>query len=94
MTGSLRPSHRRPCPPQGWDITELMRPFDLHTKHVWMASGDRQDRTTLEHCPHSAAIDISHRIPQQRSLGCHHQLSGLADPDFGSVLIPKPARSP
>jgi hypothetical protein len=21
-----------------------MRPFDLHTKHVWMASGDRQDR--------------------------------------------------
>src|SRR5687768_11053126 len=23
-----------------WDATEPTRPFDLHTKHVWMASGD------------------------------------------------------
>jgi hypothetical protein len=59
-----------------------MRPFDLHTKHVRMASGDRQDRASLQHCLHSGVIDVADRIPQQRATVCHHKLSGLADPDF------------
>jgi hypothetical protein len=29
---------------------------------------------------HSPVIDISDRIPQQRSLGCCHKLGGLPDP--------------
>ncbi|MCY1242259.1 hypothetical protein D9M72_552110 [compost metagenome] len=47
-----------------------------------MAGGNCQDRAPLERCVHGTVIDISHRIPQQRALVCHHQLSGLADPDF------------
>jgi hypothetical protein len=69
-----------------------MRPLDLHTKHVWMASGDSQDWASLERCLHSTVIDISDRIPQQRTLVCHHKLSGLADPDFGLRLDPDKSR--
>ena len=63
----------------------------LHTKHVWMAGGDRQDRSSLERCLHSTVVDISDRIPEHRTLVCHDKLGGLADPDFW--LRPDPDKS-
>jgi hypothetical protein len=70
------------------DAAEPARPFDLHTKHVRVASGDRQDRSMLEDCLHSAVIDMSDRIPQQRTPMCHYKLGGLADPDCWFGLDP------